>query len=156
MVVMYCLGLFFSFTLLILQEWQHIHYQNQLNQTDKFQLLYFTIKEWNATKNKREFKLNGVYYDVHSINYKGNLVVAKVVKDELENEIRLLLTQSFQKQKSIPAHKKKGHFLSVHEPTLTQWITEKSLQFFETKNTIIHKKSFCNWLISQKLFRPPC
>ena len=97
MVVMYCLGLFFSFTMLILQEWQHIHYQNQLNQTDKFQLLHFTAKEWKAKDNKREFQINGVYYDVQSISYKKNGVVAKVVKDELEDEIRVLLTQSFQK-----------------------------------------------------------
>ena len=78
MVVMYCLGLFFSFTMLILQEWQHIHYQNQLNQTDKFQLLHFTAKEWKAKDNKREFQINGVYYDVQSISYKENGVVAKV------------------------------------------------------------------------------
>ena len=96
--------------MLILQEWQHIHYQNQLNQTDKFQLLHFTTKEWDTKENKREFQINGVYYDVQSISYKENGVVAKVVKDERENEIRVLLTQSFQKQKSIPAHKKKGHF----------------------------------------------
>ena len=57
MVVMYCLGLFFSFTMLILQEWQHIHYQNQLNQTDKFQLLHFTTKEWDTKENKREFQI---------------------------------------------------------------------------------------------------
>lgn len=156
MVVMYCLGLFFSFTMLILQEWQHIHYQNQLNQTDKIQLLHFTAKEWNAKDNKREFQINGVYYDVHSISHKGNLIVAKVVKDELENEIRLLLTQAFQKQKSTPTHKKKGHSLSVHEPTSSQWKIEDGRKFFVAKNSINNKKNICNWLLSQKLFRPPC
>ena len=156
MVVMYCLGLFFSFTMLILQEWQHIHYQNQLNQTDKFQLLHFTAKEWKAKDNKREFQINGVYYDVQSISYKENGVVAKVVKDELENEIRVLLTQTFQKQKSIPSHKKKVHFLSVHELTSTQWKIENSPEFSITKNSINNKKNICNWLLSQKLFRPPC
>lgn len=156
MVVMYCLGLFFSFTMLILQEWQHIHYQNQLNQTDKFQLLHFTTKEWDTKENKREFQINGVYYDVQSISYQKNWVVAKVVKDELENEIRLLLTQSFQKQKSIPAHKKKGHFLSVHEPISTQWKIEVCPIFFIPKNSINNKNNICNWLLSQKLLRPPC
>jgi hypothetical protein len=156
MVVMYCLGLFFSFTMFFLQEWQHINYQNQINQTDKIQLLHFTAKDWHATENKREFKINGVYYDVHSISYKENLVVAKVVKDELENEIRLLLTQTFQKQISIPAHKKKGHSLSVHEPTSAQWKIEDGPKFFVAKNSINNKKNICNWLLSQKLFRPPC
>ena len=113
-------------------------------------------KEWKAKDNKREFQINGVYYDVQSISYKENEVVAKVVKDELENEIRLLLTQSFQKQKSIPAHKKKGHFLSVHELTSTQWKIEDSPKFFIAKNSINKKKNICNWLLSQKLFRPPC
>lgn len=155
MVVLYFLGLFFSFTMVILQEWQHIHYQNQLNQTDKLQLLHFTLKEWGATKNKREFKLNDVYYDVHSVSYNGNLVVAKVVKDELEHEMRLLLTQTFQKQKSIPAHKKKGVFLSIHEPTSIQWKIETSPEFFTIKNTTKNKKNIYNWLLIQKLFRPP-
>lgn len=156
MVVMYCLGLFFSFTMLILQEWQHIHFQNQLNETEKFQWLHFTAKEWNAKDNKREFQINGIYYDVKSITYEKNWVVAQVVKDELENEIRLLLTQSFQKQKSIPAHKKKGQVLSVHEPTSSQWTIEDSPKFFITKNSIKNKKNICTWLLSQKLLRPPC
>jgi len=156
MVVMYCLGLFFSFTLLILQEWQHIHYQNQLNQSDKFQWLRFTAKEWRAKDNKREFQINGIYYDVKAITYEKNYIVAKVVKDELENEIRLLLTQTFQKQKSIPAHKKKGHFLSIHEPTSTQWKIEVCPIFFITKNSINNKNDICNWLLSRKLLRPPC
>jgi hypothetical protein len=142
--------------MLILQEWQHIHYQNQLNQTDKFQLLHFTAKEWEAKENKREFQINGVYYDVQSISYKENGVVAKVVKDELENEIRLLLTQTFQKQKSIPVNKKKGQFLSIHQLSITEWRIETSSNCFKIKTPIAHKKVFWDWFKSNKLYRPPC
>jgi hypothetical protein len=156
MVVMYCLGLFFSFTMVFLQEWQHIHYQNQINQTDHFQLLHFTAKNWHATENKREFKINGEYYDVQSISYKGNLVIAKVVKDELENEIRLLLTQAFQKQKAIPVNKKKGQFLSIHQLNITEWQIETSPNYFKIKTAIAHKNVFWDWFKTNKIFRPPC
>ncbi|MES2812796.1 MAG: hypothetical protein V4670_10040 [Bacteroidota bacterium] len=83
----------------------------QERQLTKFHLRetkHITLKSWNSIKNKKEFKINGVFYDVfsHSIE-KGGIVKLVAFKDTQENKLHLFFNHFLKKDYPNSKDKKK-------------------------------------------------
>ena len=64
------------------------------------------ISIWNKIEKKKEFKINGVYYDVVSYKENDGKIIAKVVKDTYEHSLKLIIDNLF-KDKEHPLKGKK-------------------------------------------------
>ena len=77
------------------------------------------ISFWNTLIEKKEFQLNGAYYDVISYKEKGDKIVAKVVKDSYEANFKIVLDNLFSKKNQSHKDKKKSQKLNQQIITLS-------------------------------------
>jgi len=106
----------------------------QERQLTKFHLRetkHITLKSWNSIKNKKEFKINGVFYDVfsHSIE-KGGIVKLITFKDSQENKLHLFFNHFLKKESPFSKDKKKT--------------IRKKLPYITLKEEIVINSTFSN------------
>lgn len=91
--------------------YEKIRTYRQERQLTKFHLRetkYITLKSWNSIKNKKEFKINGTFYDVYSYKIKNqNTVELIAFKDSQENKLHLFFNHFLKKDFSNSKDKKK-------------------------------------------------
>lgn len=140
----------------LLSQIQKIRYENQIQKIEFSQTITFSSEEWQAFSNKTEIKHNNTYYDVISFQKFHSKVVAKVIKDDFENEFRLLISQIFNKHKT-PSSEKKINFLSKHIVQKNKmnfnFKTNFKIESIDNHNTHfdLRTRSFID-----SLFEPPC
>jgi|GEM_PF-7127544 len=116
----------------------------QERQLTKFHLRetkHITLKSWNSIKNKKEFKIDGVFYDVfsHSIT-KGGIVKLIAFKDTQENKLFLFFNHFLKenhpnsKNKKETAHKKLP-YITLEEEIVVKHIFSEENNFCENFST---------------------
>jgi hypothetical protein len=93
---------------------QEFRYQNQINKTDQAKQIQMSNKQWDLLENKREIKVNGIFYDVISV--KSNLAykLLVVVEDSFENEFRITFNNLTHSKNAHSLNKKKTpNYLSI-------------------------------------------
>lgn len=153
---LYVTGVFLSYSGDLLAEIQKTRYENQIKKIKLCQTIIFSAKQWQAFSNKKEIKIKNTYYDVISFQKIQQGVVVKMVKDDLENEFRLVVSQILNKHK-IPFSEKKDTSLFKHLLQKQKSSNDVKFDFeideIENYNTNFNlkTKSFIDLL-----FDPPC
>ncbi|MFV8346314.1 hypothetical protein [Flavobacterium sp. ZB4P13] len=153
---LYSTGVFLAYSGDLFSQIQKIRHENQIQKIKFSQTITFSWEEWRAFSNKKEIKHNNAYYDVISFQKFRSEVIAKVVKDDLENEFRLVISQIFNKHKTNHSAKKRTfiskHLVQKHNINFGFKIDFKS-NTIENHNTQFNLKtrSFID-----SLFDPPC
>lgn len=109
---MYLVGFLFAFSGDLIQQIQTLRLHHQINKKNLVENISFTLSQWNDLDDKHEIKIDDIYYDVVSYSINGENVILKVVKDHFESELRVVLSQVFNKNKLPNSDKKKINFFS--------------------------------------------
>ena len=154
---MYLVGLLFALSGDLVLQIQSIRYQNQIKNVNHIETISISLSQWNSIVNLREIKLNNVYYDVISHSISGQKVTFKAVKDHFENEIRVVVSQVFNKTKFPKSDKKKTNFIPL------QIVFENKLNWFQKKvfTSILIENFKSNFDLKTNAFiylpqKPPC
>jgi hypothetical protein len=110
---LYITGVFFDYSGDLFSQIQKIRRENYIKKIKFCQTRTFSLEEWESFSNKTEIRQNNIYYDVICFQKFHSKVIAKVVKDDLENEFRFMISQIFNKHKAPPLEKKHT-FISKH------------------------------------------
>ncbi len=149
MVLTFCGNLF--------QKIQNVRYQYQIEKSFKSEILEFSILEWNKFSDSKEIKFKDNYYDVISFENINSKILAKVVKDDYDNEIRITFNKIFNKHKLPLSEKKKTNSFSKHILLKNEFIFRNEIIFFITKfqikDGILNSKT-SSFINVQK--KPPC
>jgi hypothetical protein len=91
--------------------YEKIKTYRQERQVTKFHLRetkYITLKSWNSIKNKKELKIDGVFYDVYSHSIEKDGVVKLIAfKDSQEHKLHLFFNHFLKKDYPNSKDKKK-------------------------------------------------
>ena len=122
--------------------YEKIKTYRQERQVTKFHLRetkYITLKSWNSIKNKKEFKIKGVFYDVfsHSIE-KGGIVKLIAFKDSQEHKFHLFFNHFL--KKDYPSGKDKKKTIQKKLPYVT--LEEEIANINSLSNEINFIKNF--------------
>lgn len=136
-----------SFFIQLIKIQQHYY----LKESKKFEKMSFSLQHWQNLENKKEFKLQGHYYDVKKIKIDRDKVTATVIRDEYENILKYVSKNIFPKNKEEKTSKNKrplliGVISTVNSPTF-HFKKESSNCFFYI-NTYFK-------LLHRKIYRPP-
>lgn len=153
----YILQLSIVFSGSLIENIQHIRHQNQVSKIHLTAEKTIPLKVWNNFDDKKEIKINAIYYDVVSFKILSDSVVIKVVKDNFESELRISMQRLFD-NKSLPSTDKKKcfnfyNYLSIIETQKKEYtaflisIGSNPIKFFLQGKT--------NNIIST-IYRPPC
>ena len=153
----YIFGLLLSFTGDFIQHFQAVRHQNQIEKIELATTLEFSFNDWKKFKDSKEIHFQYDFYDVISINKTANKIIAKVVKDDFENEIRVAFSQIFTKHKLPISEKKKTDSFAKH-------LNIKLLENLKNVTTVFSKKtSNFDYLLHLKInsyidlpLKPPC
>ena len=144
-----------SFVCDLLLQMQTIRHQNQIEKFSDYEILEFSETTWNNFPNKDEIKFNGKYYDVALIEKRGSTIFAKVVCDDLENELHVFIAK-INKDSKVPLSNKiksfSKHLINQNDFLFTNdfLISSNKLQKFSfISNDIISG-------FNTFLERPPC
>lgn len=112
---------------------------------------------WNQIKHKKEFKLNGFYYDIASVKHFKNNVHLTVVKDTFEEKVNLVLHHFLKKNDPLSKNKKKPFqvkipYISLIEDTTNYFVFCDI--FYNTRNFKTLKGNTHN--IVTTILKPPC
>ncbi len=154
---LYIFGLILSFTGEFIQHFQNSRQQSQIKKISLSKNLEFSLKDWVKFNDAKEIQFQSDFYDVISIKKTTHKIIAKVVKDDFENEMRVAFSQIFNKHKLPLSEKKKTNSIAKHlnvnfkayfNSTITLYIEKKSNFDFNKNLKII---SFIDLPI-----KPPC
>jgi hypothetical protein len=110
----YIFGTILSFTGDFIQHFQAVRHQNQIEKIARAQTIEFTFSQWKKFTDTKEIKIENNFYDVVSFRKSNSKIIAKVVKDDFENEIRITFSQIFNKHKLPASGKKKSSPIAKH------------------------------------------
>ena len=153
----YVFGTILSFTGDFIQHIQVVRHQNQIEKIAKAQTIEFSFSQWEKFTDTKEIKIENDFYDVVSFRKSNSKIIAKVVKDNFENEIRITFSQIFNKHKLPASGKKKSSPIAKH-------FNIKLNENFKNSVVLFSKKaSNFDYLINSKInsfidlpLKPPC
>ncbi|RTY95067.1 hypothetical protein [Flavobacterium sp. GT3R68] len=153
----YVMQLCFVFLGTLIENIQQVRHQNQISKTFLAHRREFTLLEWQKFDNKKEFELTDVFYDVVSFKIASDKVIANVIEDNLESQIRITLQSLFNKENNLQNDKKKSfnsyNYLSIIEKNEPDFITFACDSL--SKSTSLFFTGKANKII-QNIYRPPC
>lgn len=132
-VCIYALQLLPYFSDTIYEKVKTYRQQRQLTKYNLRETKHITLKSWNSIKNKKEFKIDGVFYDVfsHSIE-KGGIVKLIAFKDSQENKLQLFFNHFLKKEYPNPKDKKNTIQKKLPYLTLEEQVAVLHVYNFET------------------------
>lgn len=156
-VTFYVLQLCMLFSGALIERIQEIRTQIQVSKIHLVEKKWIKLSEWESLDNKKEIKLNNIYYDVLSFKISSNQVAINAIKDKHENNFRIILNNLSNKKEIPNSSKKKSYKAYSFTTTLTnndyQIETVFNLflikQNFNTSNRDINK-------IALAIYKPPC
>ncbi len=152
----YITGVFLTYSDNLLRQIQKIRYENQIQNIKFSKSITFSSEEWRDFSNKTEIKYKNVFYDVVSFQQFHSKVIAKVVKDDFENEFRLVVSQVLNKHKRFPSEKKRAIFSKhlVHKDKVDwSFKIDFKINAIENYNAQFNLKAK---LLIYSVFDPPC
>ena len=141
----------------LIERIQEIRTQIQISKIHLVENKLISLSEWKSIQNKKEIKLNNIYYDVISFKISSKQVAINAVKDKHENNFRMILNNLSNKKEIPNSSKKKTYKVCSFITTLTnndyQIETIFNLflikQNFNTSNKDVNK-------IALAIYKPPC
>ena len=156
-VTFYVFQLLMMFSGTLVERIQEIRNQTQVSKIDLAEKKTVLFSEWEPLKNKKEIKINNIYYDVVSYKISSNKVIINAVKDKYENNFRIVLNILLNKKEAGNSSKKKAYkyynFISAlvnnnyKIETIFSFLPVK--QNFNTLNKDVNK-------IGLTIYKPPC
>lgn len=153
----YVFGTVLSFTGDFIQHIQVVRHQNQIEKIAKAQTIEFSFSQWEKFTDTKEIKIENDFYDVVSFRKSNSKIIAKVVKDDFENEIRVTLSQICKNQKIPYSDKKKSNTISKH------FVSKDKFYTYYTNVIQLEKKSNFKFKANLKEIsfiylpiKPPC
>ena len=146
--------LFSNFLIENLKDFRNKTQISKLHSTETKEL---SITFWNTLTEKKEFKINGIYYDVISYKKKNNKIIAKVIKDSYEEYFKIALDDIFGEKENSQKDKKK-----VQKSNLQISALSSPVESLDTTNAKFYYRSNYRELegktkkISITTLRPPC
>lgn len=153
----YFIGIVLTFSGNLITQIQNIRHQNQIEKINDFEILEFSISEWHQFSDINEINFKNNYYDVISYAKLNNVIIAKVLKDNFENEISISISKIFKNDKNPISEKKKSNSFSKHLFSKNIFYSGNTIEFIliklhEFDNILTIKTSnFIN--LNEK---PPC
>ncbi len=153
----YAIGLVLTFSGDLLNQIQVVRHKNQIEKIANAEILEFSLKDWNNFSESNEINFQNNYYDIVSFEKINSRIIAKVVKDDFENEICVSLAKIFNKSKLPYSKSKKSNSFSKHIPSNKEYIAEYILIISSKKqknlNEVLTSKT-SNFINFQE--KPPC
>jgi hypothetical protein len=154
----YVLQLCTIFSGTLVEHLQEIRNQIQLSKIHLSEEKTLTLSHWKSLENKKEIKINNIYYDVLSYEVLSNKVLINAIKDKNENDFRIVLNNLFNKKESSPYSGKKKSFNTYNFITIlytNNYTIESNL------NLLSKKSSFYTTIkntrkVALTIYKPPC
>ncbi len=146
-----------AFTGDLLKQIQCVRYQNTIEKIKNSEILEFSLSDWNNFSDSNEIKFKNNFYDVISIQKLNSKIFANVVKDKLENELRITFSKIFNKTKIPTSGNKKLNSFSKHVLSSYEFVRINNLHFPSKK--LQENDNFLNSKISNFInfqYKPPC
>jgi hypothetical protein len=155
--IIYILQICFFFSGTLIEKIQEVRYENQIANNRTTESKEFLLSDWQLLDNKKEIKINTIFYDVVSAKKVGHRVIVKVVKDSFENEFRVTFQNVFNKKNILNSRKKKSSkpygYLTVisnetktHSTVLLHYFFRPNFPFLNIRTN----------KIVEAIYRPPC
>lgn len=106
-VIIYLLQVCFTFSGILIENIQKVRYENQIAKNFMTMEKEFSFNDWQPLDNKKEIKINNIFYDVVSAKKVGQRVMVQVVKDSFESEFRISFQNVLNKKSTENSSKKK-------------------------------------------------
>ena len=156
-VTFYVLQLCMLFSGALVERIQEIRNEIQVSKKHLAEKKTIPFSEWKSLENKKEIKINNVYYDVLSYKIVFNSVEINAVKDKHENNFRIVLNNLLNKKETPDSSKKKTYKYYSFISTLTNnnYNIETVFNFlpinqnFNTSTQDVKK-------IALTIYKPPC
>ena len=147
----------FSFSGGLITQIQNVRQKEIIEKNANFEVLNFTINQWNDFNDTEEIKYDNKFYDVVSFKKINSNVIVTAIHDDLENEVRIFISKIYKKSKNPISEKAFSKSFSKHILFKNKLLAfEKSLIFYNSNRMIlfspIDKTSDFNDFIE----RPPC
>ena len=136
----YVLQLTPLFSVFFIENIKDIRNKIQISKLHLAETKELSISFWNTLPKKKEFKINGIYYDVISYKRTNNKIIAKVIKDSHEDYFRIALDDLFCEKENSHKDKKKVQKLNLLVTTLTLHDEDKNTTFLETYYSSNYRK----------------
>ena len=153
----YFVGMLLTFSGNLIQRIQSVRFQNQIEKIANSKNLEFSLKEWNSFEGANEIAFKNQFYDVVSFKKIDSKIIANVVPDKFENEVRIFLTKILSKTKSSLPEKKKSNSFSKHILSKNEFICPNKKHFYDYKLPIYNSVDNCKtsaFINFQE--KPPC
>ncbi|MEN9488559.1 MAG: hypothetical protein RL494_824 [Bacteroidota bacterium] len=140
----------------IIEKIQEIRIQIQVSKIHLAETKTISFSEWNSFSDKKEIKLNHVYYDVLSYKIVSNTVIINAVQDNYENNFKIIF-DTLSNKKGIPHSDKKKHFNPSNFITVlnnAHHKIENGYNFLKTQASFYALVQHPN-KISSKIDKPP-
>ena len=108
-VTFYVLQLCMLFSSALVERIQEIRNEIQVSKINLAEKKIIPFSKWESLVNKKEIKINNVYYDVLSYEIVFNNVEINAVKDKHENNFRIVLNNLLNKKETPDSSKKKTY-----------------------------------------------
>lgn len=128
----YVLQLTPLFSVFFIESIKDIRNKIQISKLHLSETKELSISFWNTLPEKKEFKINGIYYDVISYKRANNKIIAQVVKDSYEDYFKIALDDLFCKKENSHKDKKKVQKLNLLVTTLSSHDEDNNTTFLET------------------------
>ncbi|WP_395055995.1 hypothetical protein [Flavobacterium sp.] len=156
-VTFYVLQLCTLFSGSLVERIQEIRMQIQVSKIHLAEKKSIPLSQWNSSHDKKEFKINNIYYDVISFEILSDKVVINAVNDMHENNFRIVLTNLLNKKETPHSGKKKiyktFHFITTLNNN--DYKIESDYKLLSIKSNFYIPKGDIN-KIALTIHKPPC
>jgi hypothetical protein len=156
-VTFYVLQLCILFSGALIERIQEVRTQIQVSKIHLAEKKSIPLSQWNSSHDKKEFKINNVYYDVISFEILSDKVVINAVKDIHENNFRIVLNNLLNKKETPHSGKKKNYKAYHFITTLNNndYNIKSDFKLLSIKSNFYTPNGDVN-KISLTVYRPPC
>ena len=121
----------FSFSGGLITQNQNIRQKGIIEKNTNFEVLNFTINQWNDFNDTEEIKYDNKFYNVVSFKKINSNVIVTASHDDLENEVRIFISKIYKKTKNPISEK--AFFKAFSKHILlnnNSFVEENSLIFY--------------------------
>ena len=147
----------FSFSGGLITQIQNIRQKKIIEKNTNFEVLNFTINQWNEFNDTEEIKHNNKFYDVVSFKKINSNVIVTAIHDDLENEVRVFISKIYKKSKKSIPEKVVSKVFSKHILLKNNsFVSEKSLIFYNSPQKFLLQPKDKTSDFNDFVEKPPC
>ena len=147
----------FSFSGGLITQNQNIRQKGIIEKNTNFEVLNFTINQWNKFNDTEEIKHNNKFYDVVSFKKINSNVIVTAIHDDLENEVRIFISKIYKKTKNPISEKAFFKAFSKHILLKNNsFVKEKFLIFYNLSRKFLFQPKDKTSGFNDFVEKPPC